>query len=175
MLLYTKKRHLQWIFHPAGIIHWRSGCKISKNNFLSTTSRGYYNVFAHRYAIRPNCYKWVQRGTVPWWSIKTPSDWRPITGHVCVGIDVCVVCQSKLVIANHNWTSIRPVMVYLRVMSCYSCYMPLTHWGRVPYICVSKSAIIGSDNNLSPLAEPMLGYCYWIHRNKQTKIYIFIQ
>ena len=26
----------------------------------------------------------------------------------------------------------------------------LLHWGRVPYICVSKLTIIGSDNGLSP-------------------------
>ena len=26
----------------------------------------------------------------------------------------------------------------------------LTHWGRVPHICVSKLTIIGSDNGLSP-------------------------
>ena len=29
-------------------------------------------------------------------------------------------------------------------------YQPLTHWGRVTYICVIKSTIIGSDNGLSP-------------------------
>ena len=28
--------------------------------------------------------------------------------------------------------------------------LPLTHWGRVMYICVSKLAIIDSDNGLSP-------------------------
>ena len=27
---------------------------------------------------------------------------------------------------------------------------PLTHWGRVTHICVSKLTIIGSDNGLSP-------------------------
>ena len=27
---------------------------------------------------------------------------------------------------------------------------PLTHWGRVTHICVSKLTIIGSDNDLSP-------------------------
>ena len=26
----------------------------------------------------------------------------------------------------------------------------LTHWGRVTYICIGKSSIIGSDNGLSP-------------------------
>ena len=28
--------------------------------------------------------------------------------------------------------------------------VPLTHWGRVTHICVSKLSIIGSDNGLSP-------------------------
>ena len=34
----------------------------------------------------------------------------------------------------------------------YVCAVPqsLTHWGRVTHICVSKLAIIGSDNGLSP-------------------------
>ena len=31
---------------------------------------------------------------------------------------------------------------------CWHCC--LTHWGRVTHICVSKLAIIGSDNGLSP-------------------------
>ena len=31
-----------------------------------------------------------------------------------------------------------------------SCCPPLTHWGRVTHICVSKLTIIGSDNGLSP-------------------------
>ena len=30
------------------------------------------------------------------------------------------------------------------------CSHKLTHWGRVTHICVSKLAIIGSDNGLSP-------------------------
>ena len=29
-------------------------------------------------------------------------------------------------------------------------HMPLTHWGRVTHICVSKPTNIGSDNGLSP-------------------------
>ena len=31
-----------------------------------------------------------------------------------------------------------------------SMMIPLTHWGRVTHICVSKLTIIGSDNGLSP-------------------------
>ena len=29
-------------------------------------------------------------------------------------------------------------------------HAPLTHWGRVTHICVSRQTIIGSDNGLSP-------------------------
>ena len=29
-------------------------------------------------------------------------------------------------------------------------HLPLTHWGPVTHICVSKQTIIGSDNGLSP-------------------------
>ena len=49
-----------------------------------------------------------------------------------------------------------------KVMSCFVLFShilipldslipnPLTHWGRVTHICVSKLSIIGSDNGLSP-------------------------
>ena len=39
-----------------------------------------------------------------------------------------------------------------RINSGFFQYYPkvLTHWGRVTHICVSKLAIIGSDNGLSP-------------------------
>ena len=30
-------------------------------------------------------------------------------------------------------------------------WKPLTHWGRVTHICISKQTIIGSDNGLSPV------------------------
>ena len=35
-------------------------------------------------------------------------------------------------------------------LSIKSMLDPLTHWGRVTHICVSKLTIIGSDNGLSP-------------------------
>ena len=43
----------------------------------------------------------------------------------------------------------------------YSCELlrllrHLTHWGRVTHICVSKLAIIGSDNGLSPGRRPAI-------------------
>ena len=34
-------------------------------------------------------------------------------------------------------------------LQCDNCW-PLTHWGRVTHICVSKLPTIGSDNGLSP-------------------------
>ena len=37
------------------------------------------------------------------------------------------------------------------------------------HICVSKLTIIGSDNGLSPLSEPMLGYC-WLDPREQTSV-----
>ena len=36
------------------------------------------------------------------------------------------------------------------VFGVYVKLTPLTHWGRVTHICISKSTIIGSDNGLSP-------------------------
>ena len=35
-------------------------------------------------------------------------------------------------------------------MTAASRTIPITHWGRVTHICVSKLTIIGSDNGLSP-------------------------
>ena len=35
-------------------------------------------------------------------------------------------------------------------LKCRCVPNPLTHWGRVTHICVSKLTIIGSDNGLSP-------------------------
>ena len=36
--------------------------------------------------------------------------------------------------------------LFIKVLFAY----PLTHWGRVTHICVSKLTFIGSDNGLSP-------------------------
>ena len=35
-------------------------------------------------------------------------------------------------------------------INSFQVQIPLTHWGRVMYICVSKLTIIGSDNGLLP-------------------------
>ena len=40
--------------------------------------------------------------------------------------------------------------LYLSAHDKYAKSWPLTHWGRVTHICVSKLIIIGSDNGLPP-------------------------
>ena len=46
----------------------------------------------------------------------------------------------------------------------------LTHWGRVPHICVSKHTNIGSDNGLAPIRRHNLNQCWnivnWTLGNK---------
>ena len=39
---------------------------------------------------------------------------------------------------------------FLPRKSCWKFHLPLTHWGWVMHLCVSKQSIIGSDNGLSP-------------------------
>ena len=45
----------------------------------------------------------------------------------------------------------------------------LTHWGRVTHICVSKLAIIGSDNGLSPSATIHYQNQWWNNVNWTTR------
>ena len=52
-----------------------------------------------------------------------------------------------------TWINDNPILWY----KCISAV--LTHWGQVMHICVSKLNIIGLDNGLSPLSEPMMLYC----------------
>ena len=40
--------------------------------------------------------------------------------------------------------------VYFKMNNTLISEQPLTYWGRVTYICVSKLTIIGSDNGWSP-------------------------
>ena len=48
---------------------------------------------------------------------------------------------------SNNWLSHWCAPLYY---IWYIFYNPLTHWGRVTHICVSKLTIIGSDNGLAP-------------------------
>ena len=41
-------------------------------------------------------------------------------------------------------------LLFYPYMFKWNCGHPLTHWGRVTHICVTKLTIIGSDNGLSP-------------------------
>ena len=52
------------------------------------------------------------------------------------------VYQTDSIVMTHNIWSLH---AHTWVM-----HAPLTHWGRVTHICVSKLTIIGSDNGLSP-------------------------
>ena len=47
-----------------------------------------------------------------------------------------------------QWTQSRQAR--WRLNGHHGDYIHLTHWGRVRHICISKLAIIGSDNGLSP-------------------------
>ena len=50
-----------------------------------------------------------------------------------------------------NFEYLQSIWKYIHSNECrVSCAVPLTHWGRVTHICVSKLTIIGSDNGLSP-------------------------
>ena len=60
----------------------------------------------------------------------------------------------------------------------------LTHWGRVTHICISKIAIVGSDNGLAPARRHYLNQCWnivnWTLGNKfqwnlNRNLYTFIQ
>ena len=54
------------------------------------------------------------------------------------------------VMYTKNTQDINPKICTLEITSHFPRGNKLTHWGRVTQICVSKLAIIGSDNGLSP-------------------------
>ena len=53
-------------------------------------------------------------------------------------------------IRMRNYVSNLVTVQVSTVVVCVQTWEPLTHWGRVTHICVSKLNIIGSDNGLSP-------------------------
>ena len=62
------------------------------------------------------------------------------------------ISQSRLHV--HQWWCIfmnkhghHGYWIYMYMLICLK---PLTHWGRVMHICISKLTIIGSDNGLAP-------------------------
>ena len=70
---------------------------------------------------------------IPWWLILMYHDtW-------CIFTPVLVNITHDLAL---EW------LLTLYMLSCLKKH--LTHWGRVTHICISKLAIIGSDNGLSP-------------------------
>ena len=42
------------------------------------------------------------------------------------------------------------ITLHIKSLVLLSCWISLTHWGRVTHICVSDLTSIGSDNGLSP-------------------------
>ena len=83
---------------------------------------------------------------------------RQFQKHVCKW-----KCWSFACIWNWNMFSAMTMAMAMKMIYCQSCtgrkcdqyntydiIVCLTHWGRVTHICVSKLAIIGSDNGLSP-------------------------
>ena len=62
-------------------------------------------------------------------------------------------CMCQLVISQiprHLARSRPPFEIMVSVWSTRTYTRPLTHWGRVTYICASKLTFIGSDSGLSP-------------------------
>ena len=62
---------------------------------------------------------------------------------VCLNYENSRIWSEMILVANS----------FVTETSCFNSSMvvsPLTHWGRVTHICVSKLSIIGSDNGLSP-------------------------
>ena len=73
----------------------------------------------------------------------------------------CANCPHILASAQHCCGYWRPGVLAAgyRLLQCWVCthvfpaislWQPLTHWGRVTHICISKLTIIGSDNGLLP-------------------------
>ena len=56
-------------------------------------------------------------------------------------------CQSFVWVIMGQWGVSQNVGILVVLVNMCS---EITHWGRVTHICVSKLAIIGSDNGLSP-------------------------
>ena len=74
------------------------------------------------------------------WHLYTESGPRcPILSSQCLSLNGCPIFKCVVETWPHK-----------RVSYSGSRDKPLTHWGRVTYICVSKLTIIGSDNGLSP-------------------------
>ena len=71
----------------------------------------------------------------------SPALSQPVSPYMIARARVCVcacVCRFKSLV----WC--------VWVLRKSSLWIPLTHWGRVTHICVSKQTSIGSDNGLSP-------------------------
>ena len=64
--------------------------------------------------------------------------------------DVLAPNRCQAIISHHAGLTFVYNVPWIMSCKAYIELQPLTHWGRVTHICVSKLTIIGSDNGLSP-------------------------
>ena len=69
--------------------------------------------------------------------------------HRCLRYLLLVRKSSYVYKSLGYFSSHNPQIRISHEVCCHDIY-PLTHWGRVTHICVSKLTTIGSDNGLSP-------------------------
>ena len=81
----------------------------------------------------------IKRGRINW-------NFSHSKSMVCVHISSQI---SSLKFVPNGPINNKPALVQIMVC-CLFVAKPLTHWGRVTHICVSKLTTIGSDNGLSP-------------------------
>ena len=63
---------------------------------------------------------------------------------------LCVLILKSYLVLHYKVHGIEQYFCISTVLSTGIINCPLTHWGRVTHICVSKLTIISSDNGLSP-------------------------
>ena len=88
------------------------------------------------------------------------------------------ICKMPPILPRVNVIPIDVLMIILHqdytiaALSYFLSAILLTYWGRVTYICVSKLAIIGSDNGLSPGRRKAIIYTnaeIWLIRGTKLK------
>ena len=67
-----------------------------------------------------------------------------------VWINICSLRTGNIHIFGSRTSRCNIYSHYILTINRITTVFQLTHWGRVTHICVSKLAIIGSDNGLSP-------------------------
>ena len=79
--------------------------------------------------------------------------------YIYTDVSLSLSCTVSTCFSLYDCARARVCVCVWRVKSLVWCvwvlrksflWIPLTHWGRVTHICVSKQTSIGSDNGLSP-------------------------